>query len=593
MRKSTIIFLVVISFLLPVSLTYPEGNSPDTLRQALRAIDGKRNYEALGLLASYTPADDERPLVFYLKGRALLGIKKYREAVGSLSSAYITARDRRLKERALYERGVAYLLGGFYYEAASNFKLFIKHYPRSGLLEEAYRNYAQASLKTGNYVDALTFFRKSKETPETVFGKAEVFQRLGLYKTADALYSKGLISYEDYIKGHPDVLYYYAENLRLNRKPVRAKPLFYLLMESPLRDKAYLSLGLIEYEGGNLDTAKVYFKKAAEASGRVVKRRALLFLGKTLRRLGDTGNAKEKFLLLRMDYPYTPESDEALLLLAGIAREEGRYLDAAGFLKEILFGRKPSEAALDELDVLVRESLHKDFGSFLKIWKECGNWLLSPSRGKTLLEVADVMSTKEGDFLRIYNFLAKEGSREAKIDALSRLASFYGRLGDAEKLKREVGKLRGLKTTGDRVLRPEALLSYLKGDPGRAYVLLMKIEDYKRDDIGLLWKLVDGAGSISGFVRDYKMMAKAVGLPLRYELIGDTLAERGYPKEAVKYYVLALKSDPGSDRVSFKLALISGDKEGFASISGKKDIYGAMARTFVEEESLKARMMEM
>ncbi len=599
--KLTVIFptniiqwvVVVAGVVLTLSLTCTEVYGSESLQKAFEAIDEGRNYEAMRLLSQYRPSKKELPRYYYLKGRALEGAKRHRKAIGYLNRAYITAKDTTLKEDALFERGVAYLMSGFHYEAASNFRLFINLYPDSPLIQRAYLNYAQASQKTGNYVEALAYFRKVSDTPEAIFGKAEVFQRLGLFSAAHELYNTGLISYKNYIEKHPDILYYYAENLRIIGKTEQAKSLFYLLMDTYLRERAYLGLGLIEYTRNDMESAEMYLKKASESPDRVIRRQALLNLGRTSIATDQKNRAIEYLKLLRRDYPYTPESEEALLLLAGLMRERKDYLQAEKYLREILFGRKPMKAALNELEILINESIDNDTRSFREIWNNSGQWLYAPSREDTLLNVAEALRNSGGDFIRVYTYLIKNGSKRIRAKSLSQLAIFFSRLSDVKRVEKLVTSLEKLNPGGDEILRARAWLYYLKEKKKLAYSGITRISHPVNDDIDLLWRVKEGAPSVKSFIKNYKFMSRATGEPLRYTEIGDLLADKGMKKKAAKYFNLALKVNPDDVRAMFMLAGITSSATLMQRLSEKKGLYGSMAKVMIKEQETKKHILEM
>ncbi|RMG03639.1 MAG: hypothetical protein D6726_05135 [Nitrospirae bacterium] len=562
------------------------------LNDAYMLIKGKRNYEALRVLEQIIPDEKEKPLYYFLKGLALKGVKHYRKSVDFLNRAYITAKDRRLRELSLYHRGLAYLLGGFYYEAASNFRLFQREFPRSGLIEKVYQYYAQATLKTGNYVESLAYFRKAKESPETLFGKAEVFHRLGLYKTAYEIYRKGIISYETYMKKHPDILYYYAENLRLMGKEDEAKPLFYLLMESNLKEKAYLSLGLIEYAKGQYDNALAYLRRAALSPDRVIKRKALLYEGEIYMKKSDLKRAKGFFLQIRKDFPYTPEQDWALVYLARIERAEGNYLNSEGYLKEILFGKKPTKEALDELDALITTLIKSGADEFERVWKECGNWLMSPDRENTLLKAGDLMYERGGDFVRVFRYLIKNGSTRAKNHALYRMGIFFGRIGNNEKLSEMIAGLE--KNGGEKrlITRLKALRAINASDGESALSLLSSIEKPEKTDLDLLLQIPLHGLDPEGFVGLYRRFAAALSVAPDYELIGDYLKRKGRLTEGYKYYVLALKRNGWKGgRLLFKAAMTGGERDLIRlAASSNSNTYSEMAGALLNEMALKEKV---
>lgn len=591
MRRITIILpLVLVPFLLTAQAESTE--KPKGLNDAYMLIKGKRNYEALRVLEQIKPDEREKPLYYFLKGLANKGVKHYRKAVDFLNRAYITAKDRRLRELSLYHRGLAYLLNGFYYEAASNFRLFQREFPRSGLIEKVYQYYAQATLKTGNYVESLSYFRKAKQSPETLFGKAEVFHRLGLYKTAYEIYRKGIISYETYMKKHPDILYYYAENLRLMGREEEAKPLFYLLMESNLKEKAYLSLGLIEFAKNRYDNALAYLRRAALSPDRVIKRKALLYEGDIYMKKSDLKRAKGFFLQIRKDFPYTPEQDMALVYLARIERTEGNYLNSEDYLKEILFGKKPTKEALDELEALIMTLISNRADEFEKVWKECGNWLMSPDREETLLKAGDLMFERGGDFVRVFRYLIKNGSTTAKTHAFYRLGSFFGKIGDNEKLGEMI---EGLEKNGGQkklITRLKTLMAINSSDGDRALSLISSIETPDKTDLDLLLQIPLNGLYPEGFVGVYRRFAAGLSVAPQYELIGDYLKRRGRLREGYKYYILALKKSNWKDgRLLFKAALSGGERDLIRlSASSNSAPYSEMSGALLEELGLKEKI---
>ncbi|NOY38738.1 MAG: tetratricopeptide repeat protein [Nitrospirae bacterium] len=598
--KLTVIFpanifqwFVAAGIVLTVSLICTESYASEPLQKVLEAIDEGRNYEAMKLLSQYRPSEKELPRYYYLKGRALEGAKRHRKAIGYLNRAYITAKDTTLREDALFERGVAYLMSGFHYEAASNFRLFINLYPESTLIQKAYLNYAQASLKTGNYVEALAYFRKVSNTPEAIFGKAEVFQRLGLFSAAHELYNTGLISYNNYIEKHPDVLYHYAENLRVIGKTKQAKSLFYLLMNTYLRERAYLGLGLIEYARNNMESAEMYLKKASESPDRVIRRQALLNLGRTLISIDQKDRAIEYLKTLQRDYAYTPESEKALLLLAGLMRKRKDYLQAEKYLREILFGRKPLKAALNELDTLVNESIKNDTSAFRDIWNNSGQWLYEPSREDTLLNVAEALRNSGGDFIRVYTYLTENGSKTIRAKSLSQLAIFFSRLSDVERVEELVTNLEKLNRGSDEILRARAWLYYLKEKKSRAFSEITRISHPVNDDIDLLWRVKEGAPSVMTFIKNYKTMSRAAGVPLKYTETGRLLTDKGMRQKAIKYFNLALKVNPNNAQAMFMLARLNANAPLIKRLSEKKGIYGSMAKVMIKEQEIKKHILEM
>jgi tetratricopeptide (TPR) repeat protein len=561
------------------------GAAIPTFREIHQYINSQRNYEALQKLQEIVPDKKEIPLYYFLKGKALSGVKRYREAIDYLNRAYLMAKHRSLKEDALFERGKAYFKQGFYYEAVSNFKNFLQRYPESDLKEEATILYAQASIKIKDFVRALILFREVPEDrPESIFGKAEVLQKLGLYKSANALYNKGFISYREYLKKNPHILYFYAENLLMIGNYEKARTLLYSLMETSLKYKAYIGLGLIEFNEKNYSKALNYFQKALYVPDRVSRRKAMLYTAKSLIKLDKKNQAKQYLHGLIEKFPYTDETEEAVLLLSRIYREEEEFLKASRFLNERLFGKSPDKKTLDELKSLMLQSSHKNRKAFLRIWDKSGLWLFSPAYEDILLEIAEsFMENNDGDFLRIYNFLLKEGSRKVKSEVMSNMIVFYADIKAKERVQSLIGMLKRIGGKNDSVYRAIAWSNYLKGNIKDAYNELLKIKNVRKKDLDLLVKVKDGASSVLSFERLYRRFCSATSTQPDYEMLGDLYFERGDKTRAVKLYRLALKVKQNSKRLLFKVGLFGKEMELLKKTISVDEIYSSVSSVTLKE----------
>lgn len=579
-------FIGTVIFIIVVSTT--TGIAAPTFKEINEYINSKRNYEALQKLQEIVPDKKDIPLYYFLKGKALSGVKRYREAIDYLNRAYLMARHRALKEDALFERGKAYFKQGFYYEAVSNFKNFLQKYPESDLKEEATILYAQASVKIKDFVRALILFRKVPEDrPESIFGKAEVLQKLGLYKSANALYNKGFISYREYLKKNPHILYFYAENLLMLGKYKKARTLLYSLMETSLKYKAYIGLGLIEFNEKNYPKALNYFQKALYVPNRVSRRKAMLYTAKSLIKLDKRDQARKYLHSLIEEFPYTDETEEAVLLLSKIYREEGEFLKASRFLNERLFGKSPDRKTLDELRLLILQSSQKDRKAFLKIWNKSSIWLFSPAYEGLLLKIArSFMDNNDGDFLRIYNFLLKEGSQKAKIEALSNMIVFYADIKAKERVHSLMEKLKRTGGRNDSVYRAIAWSDYLRGNIKDAYKKLRKIRNVRKKDIELLVKVKDGASSVSSFERLYRRFCSASSMQPDYEMLGDFYFERGDRARAIKLYRLALKVKQDNKSLLFKIGLFGKSPELLKKTGSVNAIYSRVSSVILKEKKV-------
>ncbi len=585
------IILLLLLFL-SVGIAYTEAAISE-LARALRSIDNRVYYKALNILDSYKPDPDELPLYYYIKGRAYSGMKKYSKAIEFLNRAFIISKDEELKKEALFERGRAYLKGGFYYEAASNFKLYIRIYPKAENIQRAYIYFAQSLLMSGRYQEALRYFKKIKvKRPEVLFGKAEVFHRIGLYRTASRLFKRGIKIYPRYIQSHPDVMLSYAENLLKTGKYESAKPFYYLLTETSLKERAYIGLGQIALREGDLETALMHFRRAQNSADRVIKRKALLNIGLIMIKRGRTKEAVKNFLTLRENYPYTPEAKRALLELSRIYRHSGKYQMAEKYIKEIIFGNNPSDEALRELELLVIDTIEKDRKTFLKTWQECGRFLMTIKRQKTLLRVAKALIDEGGDFLKVYNFLIRNGNKSIREHAICELALFYGRLGNRDKLLSLYRKLGTVKKSNNEIKRVRAYMFALNGKPEKAVELLNRIEKVEEADYELLVMIATKV-SPELFSPLYLRFSGALDKKIDYQLIGDLYYRKGMFSDAVKYYRLAMKLGNVQPHVLLRLALLNNNREIKLSLSKMKNVYGRFIKETLFEDKLKKSLMEL
>ncbi len=567
------------------ALLGPGASGAATFKDVYSYINAHRNYEALQKLQEIVPDQKDIPLYYFLKGKALMGIKKYPEAIDYLNRAYIMARHRTLKEDALFERGMAYFRQGFYYEAAANFKNFLQNFPDSHYKEEATIHYAQALIKIKDFVRALAMFRQLPEDrPETIFGKAEVFQKLGLYRSANALYTRGFISYREYLKNNPYILYSYTENLVMIGRYKKAKTLLYSLIETPLRYKAYIALGLIEYRKKNFSLALNYFKKAVNVADRRSRRKAMLYAARSLIRLGRKRDARVYLHRIVKEFPYTVETEKATLLLSRLYREEGEYLKASRFLNELLFAKAPDRATLTELKLLVLESSRSDRKAFLSIWKKSGLWLFSPEFEDLLLEIAGgFVDNNDGDFLRIYNFLMKEGSRRARVEAICNMIVFYSEMEAKEKASALIKKLKGIRKDNDSILRAYAWYAYLKGKRRKAYARLARIKRARKRDLALLIKLKDDVASVPSFEKTYKRFCRATSTRPDYEMLGDLYFQRGEKERAIKLYRLALNIRNDDQRLLFKIGFFDNKPDFLRRVASSQGLYSRASSVTLQE----------
>jgi tetratricopeptide (TPR) repeat protein len=585
--------LFILAFLLVGSIGSTAFAGGDIIDDAWKSIQSNTPYDGITKLRSYHPHEKERARYHYVFGRGLVEMKRYPEAVSHLTEAYITADSKPLKEASLYYRGLAYLRGGFSYEAASALKVFIEQYPDSALIRDAYANYARASLDINDFVNAMRYFKLAGDTPDGLFGKAEVFHRLGLYATASRIYSTAILKYQDYIRNYPNSLYYYVENLRMTGNAEDSKKLLYLLVETPLRDKAILSMGLIDMDNTRFDSTVAHFKRITGSTDRVVRRKALVSLSKVYEEQGKSAEAIRLLNTVRQEFPYTEENKEGLIMLSRIHRKSGDYKNALNAIREVLFGGRPATAAIEELKMLVQESMANSSGDFIEIWKRCGIWLMDNRYEDLLMEVAKGLERSGGDFLRIYSFLSGYGSEKNKILAMSRMAALYADFGDSKKASRYLHHLEGLGVSNDDMVRAQVQFDFASGKKDAACSGLGKISSPVGDDVMLLWRCGTGTEDASGYLPLYRAMIKGTMVSPRYAEIGDMLYRDKKMKEALTNYRIALTIDPDNAWALYRVGSLAPAGNELVELSKNETMLGKLARMELKERQIVKKLKEM
>ncbi|RME67010.1 MAG: hypothetical protein D6778_03870, partial [Nitrospirae bacterium] len=542
----------IVSIFLTVSLAHGSA----TLIKAYKEATKGSAYEALRTLKPFIPSPREKPLYYFTLGLAYKRTGNTEKAIDYLRRAYITAKDRQLRERALFLRADTYYSGGFFYEARSLFRVFINIFPESSLLQEAKTKYAMACLSVGQLADAMEVFRSvGDENIEALIGKAEVFHKTGFYETAQELYQRAIDKDWSYFKAHPERLYYLAENLKLLGKKDRARKLYYFLLDSPMRQWAFLSLALIDLAEGKGHDAVLHLRMALQEPPnrpkvnpwqiRQLYRKVLLAMGRAYILEGDHEKAKRVLLKLREDFFGTPEAEEGLVLLAWIYTEEGRFIDATSFLREVLYGRTHRKEALEQLKTTILKAKDKDPEAFVRVWQMAGGFLYDETFVNELISIGRALSQAGHiDSIRVYQFVLERAETGGKREALKHLAEVFIKTRSVQGLRFVVQKMKQFQVPWQDYLRAKVWLLGLSGNSHGAYKLFKMLKNYKKDDLELLRRIASGAGDYEEFVRLYMKVSKEVKGPPDYRFLAHYAMVRKRPEEAVKYFQLYAKANP-------------------------------------------------
>lgn len=527
-------------------------------------IRSNRPAEAIFILASFRPGESELSPYHAAYAEALEQTGAYREAVEHYRLAYIYAGSVEMKEDQLFRRCRVYEKAGYHSETALCLGVFLKTFPASQRREQAHLSLADAKMKLHEYADALHNYEQAGTSIRAAYGRANALHAKGMYKDAHEIYFALVSKDKGYINSSDETRLLIGENFRLMKKRADAKIYLNSIQDPMLKQQADLGLGMIAEDEGKYEDALMHFSAASQSADRVIKKRGILNTAHILLKTGRLQEAEEKLKEIRNSEPYGKEFDEALILLAQVYRNIGRFEDASALLKEGLLRSGPDTAELDELEALLTAALNKDRDVVAKIWKSTGQWLYDPGRTKTLLEIARAMSGKP--FLDLCKWLLKYGGPDAKTDAQLLLAEFYARIGDYDAAEGYLS-LAKAKRKEDTYIRITARMLMEKGKQKEAAEAIMTLSEPREEDLLLLLssdESVQNLNAMTGFLKE--RLAKIPGTVRLYTRAADFFYKTGEHADARRYYEGAASAGPaagGNDArelewAGYRLAIMGG-----------------------------------
>ncbi len=585
-----------------VFLLYTSAVGAGPVFKAYKQATKGSPYEALRILKPYIPEPKEKPLYYFTLGLAYKRIGNTQKAIDFLRRAYVTAKDRSLKERALFLRGQVYEDAGFFYEARAAYGAFLRLFPKSSLREKVKIAYARTCLSIGDLAEAMKTFRTAPEDQiDVIVGKAEIFHKTGFYETAQELYQKAIEKDWQYFRDHPERLYWLAENIRKLGQRQRARRLYYFLLDSPMRQWAFLSLALIDMTEGKAHEAVLHLRMALQEppnrarvnpwQRRELLRKVYLGLGRAYRMEKRPIKAKRMLLLLRREFPGTPEAEEGLVLLGAIYTGEDKFVEATGYLKEVLYGRTHKKEAVSQLKETILKAMNKDREVFLKIWKMAGAFLFDEAYSKDLLAIGDALKEAEDmDALKVYRFVLDRAQNDAQAEALKRLASLFIETRSAAGLRFVLSYMNRIKVDRDTYYRALAWLRALEGEKAKAYRIFKKISRYQKYDLELLGLLSDGVKRYREFVTLYRKVSFEVKGPPDYGMLALFALKNNRPSEAIKYFKLFSKAIPDARLPKVMSLLLSMNMKEADELTGGTDTWAFLAETLKKESEIMHRL---
>ncbi|MBA4374091.1 MAG: hypothetical protein C0402_14665 [Thermodesulfovibrio sp.] len=589
------------------------------LKQAWEALKVQKPDDAIRILTAYTADLQSAAHYHFIFGKALSTVNKPLEALQHYRLAYLYFPKGDLKEIALLNKGEAYLKLRNYYEASNDFSMFLSLFPRSKNLVRAQSGLVSGLIGSGRLKEALQLLNKLDDNADVLYARAGVMQRLGQVREAHEAYAVALArdasyvnkqdrqthfvaadSASPYVSLSPvfdETLYYIGENFRLMSQPVEAEKYLVQISEPGLKEKASVSLGLMALAEGNTDKAMTIFNTAIGSSQRVVRRQAMLHLAEAEVRLGKTAEASARLQELMFNFPYTPESDQAVLKLSSLYTKDGKHDEAMKILKELIFRRYPVKEAIDQVVVILRH-VHekKETEKLAAIWKSAGPWLLDNSREKFLLEMAEALKGTGKPQFDILRWLMKNGSDEVRGSALVALASFYAEFGDTVRAREYLGKIRNRKGLEDEILRLEGKTLLAGKNYAAAAVKFGMIRKYRQEDLSPFGAAVGASPDAARvFARFEKAVAEVGGDRESLTALADIAYGLGRLKEANKYYRAVLVKDPANAWCLYRVASMTSGSEAeelFKKASSGTSAVGSLSGARLREMVMSKKYLE-
>jgi tetratricopeptide (TPR) repeat protein len=586
---------------------------PEKFRGAWDILKKENNpYRVITEFSEFKPADPALLAAYhFIYGEASDAAKQYFEAIEHLRLAYIYASQEKLKELALFRRAEVYTKLGFYYEAKSNYVVFINDYPSSKYITQAHLGLANSLSETGSFAEAVEHYEKAGRSPEVLFNMANALQKLERVEDARKAYINAMIADSTYPERSQETYFLFAENQRMSGKLNEAKRLLLTIESGPFRDNARVSLGLIAADGPDLQEAAAYFQSVLFSRDMKVRVKALFNLSLVYLKEGKLKESISTLEEIRKNYPDSSMYDDALLVLSKLYRQGGRIKESVALLKELVYGKQPPQEAFTELEEILDEaSRKKETGAagdvrFTDLWREVGQWMLDEARGDFLLKVADKLKPEGKPFVQLCSWLAENASGKVRISAAIDLADYYAGLEDtraAEKyimIVKETGAELKVKESGDLMLRVEARIDHAGKHNESALKDLMSVKDFDGRDFKLLADIINelkesGADIQQASAYYEKMINKVEGDAGDYVRLGDILYEQNEQK-ALVYYRTAHEKDPEDEWTIYRIGLIVDmpeTNEMFSKLEKGDSLLSRVARNKVKEINLLNRIEE-
>jgi len=578
---------------------------PENYKALWSLLEAGNFYAVLKELPLHKPENtDSLAVSHYIYAKASIMAKQYFDAVKHLRLAYIYAPANALKELALLKRAEIYLELKLNYEARADGLVFIRDFPSSVYIEKANAALAESLYRIGLFQEAIEYYKKSGNSPETLYGMANALQKLEMVEEAKKAYAQAMLSDNTYIKSSPETAYLIGENMRMTGDLAGAKKHLSEIEVGPFRNNAIISAGLIAVEESNVQEAIKHFKTALESRDQKVKVQALFNLSLAYLKEGKFEEATSSLEEIRHNHIDSNMYKEALLALAKIYKKEGRTKDSVSLLKELVYGKQPPAQAFHELEEIVLSlsvSSSQDGLTFVKLWNDVGQWLVDENREDFLLKVVVRLRHEGKPFIDLCSWLVENASARARGRAAIDLADYYIGIGNTAMSGEYLNIAKDAGETGDSVLRVEAKVLYFNGDLTAALKQIVLMKETEKGDLALLGNIIykmndPGIKDVQKAMAFYERKLNEGDWDAEsYIDFADILYMNNDGSRALKYYRIAGEMSPGNEWVMYRLARDTNGKEAEDMLSRLQkgdNLFGRLAKTKLMEMSLANKVRE-
>ncbi len=570
-------------------------------------IEGKY-FEALKELKNYeTDGVESIAIYHFLYGESYFQLQQFSKSTIYFRISYIFASNDELREVSLLKRAEAYQESRLFQEAKGYYNMFIDRFPSSKYIEKVHLNLAKILTEIGIYVEAAEHFGKGGEESEAMFGMARALHKLDMIDDAKMVYDDAMLADKKYPERFPEAYYFMGENMRKAGNLDEAKKYLLLVQYGQYKNKANISLGLIDMEQSKNKQAVSKFRTASMSRDKIEQAISLFHLSKAYMNDGNLEKAIMTLEKMRLEYFDFALYKDCILELSRLYRKAGRTRDSLSLIKELVYTKDPPVEVFDDIEQILLESVEyagkekENEVKLVELWKELEIWVTEKTREKFLLKISRGLRHEGEPFLKLATWLVKNTSRSVRVQAAVDLADYYVETGHIKTAKMYMEVADESFTKRDSSIRVEVKLELVDGKTQSAFKRLKGIKEFKPNDFNILVKIIKALKDEKSNKEDEaiayfeKLLAKGEWSAKNYIMIADFFNEKGQKNKALKYYRIAYKKDPENQWVAYRISKEAASKESkeiYGRLQQGNTLFGRIAKSKLMEISLMNKVQE-